>query len=118
MTMKQKCYLGIFSLYTAVNLFLVYKIHETGNLRDGWEKNYVRQLRVWDVPLFVLLCVLIFMGCRWIVFRGWPRLARGIKLLIKEETENSCKNMENGKYLDLSDVFGFSFFWCFTREQL
>lgn len=104
MTKRQKWYLGIFSLCTEANLFLVYKIHETGNLRDSWEKNYVRQLQGWDIPLLMLLYFLIFAGCSWIAFCGWPRLVRGINFL--NQKGNRKLLLKHGRW----KIFGF--IWC------
>lgn len=104
MTKRQKWYLEIFSLCTAVNLFLVNKIHMTGDLRDSWEKNYIRQLRIWDIFVFGLLCILVFTGCRWIICYGGPKLAQCIRPL--NQKGNGKVLLKHGKW----KIFGF--IWC------
>lgn len=56
----KKRYISIFSLITALNIFIVMHMETSGNLRDGIAQNYLRGFQWWDIFLFAMLCLAIY----------------------------------------------------------
>lgn len=55
---KRKIFIGVFSLYTMVNLMLVYKINGSKEVRDNWQQVYIRNFSWIDIFISIgLLCV-------------------------------------------------------------
>lgn len=52
-------YLGIFALYTTINLMLVYKIKGSNEVRDNWQQVYLQDFYWWDILISLgLLCLI------------------------------------------------------------
>ena len=80
MTQRGRGFLRLFSLCTAVNVFLLYKIHFTGNLRDSWRSNYVEPFCAGDIPVLLLLFLVSVPVCEWLGTKALPWLSGRVKL--------------------------------------
>ena len=80
MTRRGRRFLRLFSLCTAVNIFLLYKIHFTGNLRDSWRSNYVESFCARDIPVLLLLLLASVLFCEWMGAKALPWLSGRVKL--------------------------------------
>ena len=70
----KKRYISIFSLTTALNIFIVMHMETSGNLRDGIAQNYLRGFQWWDIFLFAMLCLAIYGVTFWFSEKGKPYL--------------------------------------------
>lgn len=70
----KKRYINIFSLITAINIFLVLHIESSGNIRDGIEQNHIRQFSWWDIVLLVCIYLGAYFVTLWFTERGKPFL--------------------------------------------
>lgn len=64
----------LFSIYTAVNLFLVYKIRGSQEVRDSWQEVYMRRFCWWDILLFAVLNILIYIMLKCFIVKAVPQL--------------------------------------------
>lgn len=60
MSARGKRYLAVFSSCTAVNIFMLTKLHVGGDLRADYTQNYMQRFRIWDV-----LILAVFFGAAW-----------------------------------------------------
>lgn len=70
----RKQYLRVFSFVTAVNLLLVLHIETSGNLREGWQQNYVKGFQWWDMILFLILFLVLYGGTMVFVEKVFPKV--------------------------------------------
>ena len=70
----RKQYLRVFSFVTAVNLLVVSHIETSGNLREGWQQNYVKGFQWWDVILFLILFLVLYGGAMVFVEKVFPKV--------------------------------------------
>lgn len=64
----------LFSIYTAINMFLVYKIKGSPEVRDNWQEVYMRRFCWWDVLLFAGLIILILIILKCFMEKAVPQL--------------------------------------------
>lgn len=106
---KGKNLWALVSFLTTVNIFLLYKIHKTGNLRDNWECNYVKEFKIYDIWVFILLSGLVMAGVKIIVSKVLPYLRGSMRLIRKNDQGKFLE--KNGKRKVFIIIFCVWFFF-------
>lgn len=58
---------AVFSMLFSICFLLTFKVSFSGNITDRLNKNYIRPLHIWDVPIFVLTAAIVFFAVQIII---------------------------------------------------
>ncbi|MCI7792178.1 MAG: hypothetical protein MR531_15665, partial [Lachnospiraceae bacterium] len=105
----KKRYINIFSLITAINIFLVLHIELSGNIRDGIEQNHIRQFSWWDIVLLVCIFWGAYFVTLWFAERGKPFLQYKFEHYCLGEKRWSERRLFMGSFILIFMIWFFFF---------